>query len=526
VNLVRIIIATTQGPVTVQRITEEDPVVNSVVCLSGKAVALAISPAYDAFVRNPTGVIQRHYGHPAFRVDVSEKIDEGYSWQLGLFAAHALYHSGQLAQQDQACARTVIATGELDRDLNLLAVSGNEEKTAALRSAIEALVEKSVAVTLVVPKQNAAHWISHFSDLTDRASPSIEILPIETAGQLLDHLGLSLPGQPQHRKPAAPQPTARGKSSWLAAALVFLIGAVAVAGGSSYHPQLKALSDQALGSLQALLAPSPSENAAGEKPAPVAGPTPGLADPAEKPPRAIPAPVEKPAPPPQPVTRPTPVESGPLIAERDVLVASRRPATIAAPLRIELSERRAPLGFSCEEAHQMAIEAQVRPPTMRGAIALFGKANDKLCTVEVLAKAASNSDHVFGRYQRWTQGRPRDTEPDKVIDLGPRQGPVSWSVDIPNQLSRPAVFQILILSSNKAFEVTDQMHRRLASIRPGSDQLIRLQNRLRADGIKLTTRQFRILPERRSRTTRPPQADATGAGQFQPERLTSPPSAR
>ncbi|HJP53297.1 MAG TPA: hypothetical protein QF556_01070, partial [Rhodospirillales bacterium] len=90
-NAVRVYIATTQGPSEVQRIAEEDPKVRSVVCLDGTSEALPISAAYDAFVRKPTGVIEKNFGHSVYRLDVSERISDGKSWQLGFFAAHALF---------------------------------------------------------------------------------------------------------------------------------------------------------------------------------------------------------------------------------------------------------------------------------------------------------------------------------------------------------------------------------------------------------------------------------------------------
>ena len=80
-----IFIATTKGSVGIQRITEEDPEIASVVCLAGKAMPLPISNAYQDFVRQATGVVQRDFGHGSFRVDLSATIEDGYSWQLGLY---------------------------------------------------------------------------------------------------------------------------------------------------------------------------------------------------------------------------------------------------------------------------------------------------------------------------------------------------------------------------------------------------------------------------------------------------------
>ena len=158
---VRVAVLTTTGPAEVERITEEDPELSSVVCLGGKAVSLPVSRAYDAFVREPTGVVQRHFGHPAYRIDVSAPIDEGYSWQLGLLAAHALAAAGRLAGKGDAADRVIWATGEVDRDLNVLPVDhvarkldrAAADRTAADRTAADRAEtrEKGASLTVYVP---------------------------------------------------------------------------------------------------------------------------------------------------------------------------------------------------------------------------------------------------------------------------------------------------------------------------------------------------------------------------------------
>ncbi len=90
-TLVRVHVGTTEGPAEIQRITDEPPGIRSVVCLDGKAVALPISADYDSFVRRPTGVVERLFGHSAFRMDVGARITDGLSWQLGALVAHSLY---------------------------------------------------------------------------------------------------------------------------------------------------------------------------------------------------------------------------------------------------------------------------------------------------------------------------------------------------------------------------------------------------------------------------------------------------
>ncbi len=85
-------IATTRGPVEVVSITEEDPDIRSVLCLSDSFQELPISPLYDAFVRRPTGLIEQFTGHPSYRIDLSGPITQGHSWQLGLTVTH-LFHA-------------------------------------------------------------------------------------------------------------------------------------------------------------------------------------------------------------------------------------------------------------------------------------------------------------------------------------------------------------------------------------------------------------------------------------------------
>ena len=150
-NRVRVYIATTEGPVEVQRIVEEDPDVQSVVCVDGTSRALPISPSYHAFVRKPTGVIEREFGGRAFRTDVSGPSDDGLSWQLGLFLAHALKRVGRLAERGGEADAIVWATGEMDIDLNVKAVEHVGEKLRASSDLFAAAAADGKPVFVFVP---------------------------------------------------------------------------------------------------------------------------------------------------------------------------------------------------------------------------------------------------------------------------------------------------------------------------------------------------------------------------------------
>jgi hypothetical protein len=151
VTAVRVIIPTTEGVAEVQRLTEEAPEIRSVVCLDGTATALAISPDYEAFVRQPTGVIERLWRHPAFRLDVSARIEQGRSWQLGVLLAHALHEAGRLAGRGAPAGLVVWATGEVDADLAVRPVEAVPRKLAQSAALFATLAAAGTKLLILLP---------------------------------------------------------------------------------------------------------------------------------------------------------------------------------------------------------------------------------------------------------------------------------------------------------------------------------------------------------------------------------------
>jgi hypothetical protein len=192
----RVLIATTRGPSAVQRITPEDAEVRSVVCLDGKAMPLPISAAYEHFVRKPTGVIERHFGHPSFRMDVEHPIDDGASWQLGAFVAHALAAADRLSGKGQGAEQLVWCTGEVDHDLSVRPVAHVAEKIERSEAHIRAALADHIPVLILLPRANAAEaappWLA---PLRDR----VRVLAVDSAAQACAALGLAVdaPRPPQ-----------------------------------------------------------------------------------------------------------------------------------------------------------------------------------------------------------------------------------------------------------------------------------------------------------------------------------------
>ena len=136
---IAILIATKSGPVLVDRITPE-PAPQSMICLGRQSEVLPISADYDDFVRPGSGVIMREFGpyeEGAFRLDVSGPIGTGLSWQLGVFAAHAVFKAETLELSDLENADQIIwLTGQVDYDLNVSDVDHVAEKVEACRQAL------------------------------------------------------------------------------------------------------------------------------------------------------------------------------------------------------------------------------------------------------------------------------------------------------------------------------------------------------------------------------------------------------
>ena len=72
-----VVIPTTDHLVGISDITVEDPLVSAVIWENNNLEALPISSKYDSFVKSPTGIIEKITGNSSFRIDGTNKIDQG-----------------------------------------------------------------------------------------------------------------------------------------------------------------------------------------------------------------------------------------------------------------------------------------------------------------------------------------------------------------------------------------------------------------------------------------------------------------
>ena len=183
---VRVYVATARGPVQIERITREAAPISQI-CLRRTTSVLPISTDYDYFVRQPSGVIERILGpfEPGgFRLDASDEIGDGDSWQLPVFIAHALHHEGCLAGPDEVPDKVLWLTGTVDVDLRVGQVEFVADKLAASRDLLPAVVASGAAITVVVLDSN-------LNSVTEHDIPAGgTLLGVRNANEVLRHVGL------------------------------------------------------------------------------------------------------------------------------------------------------------------------------------------------------------------------------------------------------------------------------------------------------------------------------------------------
>jgi hypothetical protein len=190
VKTIAIFVATTGGPAEIERLTPEFAP-QSMVCLRRGSDILPISDDYDDFVKRGSGVIEREFGPfdtASFRMDVSESIGAGKSWQLGVFAAHAVAASSELslAGDDATPDLVVWLTGEVDYDLGVGSVGHLPEKIAASHEFFTKWQQAGVPVLALVPEGQ------NFAEIIELALPEgVEVVAVSKAIEIYPNLGIS-----------------------------------------------------------------------------------------------------------------------------------------------------------------------------------------------------------------------------------------------------------------------------------------------------------------------------------------------
>ena len=127
-----VLIPTTQKVVGITHITQEEKDVLPVVCITNELKPLDISNDYKNFVQNPTGIIEKFTSINSYRLDLTDNIEMGESWQFGFAIAHLLHHQKLLSFSKQSKlindANCIWATGKLNSNLDVLEVDHISKK--------------------------------------------------------------------------------------------------------------------------------------------------------------------------------------------------------------------------------------------------------------------------------------------------------------------------------------------------------------------------------------------------------------
>ena len=188
---VRVLVGTTEGPVDLLRLVQENPVVRrSDVYIGASTERAGIGRNYNEFVSAKTGLIERLFGKGAYRIDVSNRIDAGSSWQLGFFVAHALKTANRLPDDDPIGYETLVwATGTVRReDLSVGEIGYLGRKLALSLERLSAEARNGKRILIAYPTVNATEVDAELRRSIQ--STGATIVEIDNARQLLRELAL------------------------------------------------------------------------------------------------------------------------------------------------------------------------------------------------------------------------------------------------------------------------------------------------------------------------------------------------
>ncbi|HUN41601.1 MAG TPA: hypothetical protein VMU81_15045 [Acetobacteraceae bacterium] len=190
---VRVSIATTAGPIAVERIAPIGLRKSRVYTWAAREPLPTMSASYDEFVRKRIARIPALDRGSTFRIDLSGEIDTGESWQLPVFTAHALQSAQRLAGKDEedAAATFLFATGTIDFEMAAGEVGYVEDKLRLLvqDSRLRRAAESGRRVIVAVPEANSADGRAEQEQLRALGAEVLQVRQIE---DLLRRLALNI----------------------------------------------------------------------------------------------------------------------------------------------------------------------------------------------------------------------------------------------------------------------------------------------------------------------------------------------
>ncbi|MRG70230.1 hypothetical protein GH722_00490 [Alphaproteobacteria bacterium HT1-32] len=175
-------IATTDGPVRIQRLQPESAPLSEVFIGRGVTPLGFLSAGFDNFMQpgRPPHTAFGPFSMPGFRMDLSSPVESGESWQLAVFLACGLARSGLLAGPNDAVDVSLCLTGRVDADLTVRKVGHLDIKLEKLRGLITRVGHP---VKIFVPAD----------ELPEATGRSGNVTAVDDALEVFDQLGLPRP---------------------------------------------------------------------------------------------------------------------------------------------------------------------------------------------------------------------------------------------------------------------------------------------------------------------------------------------
>ena len=189
-----VLIPTTQNVVGFTDITEENKNVSPIVCINNNLTPLPISADYNNFVKSPSGVVEKFTDKSSYRLDLTDNIDTGDSWQLGFFVAHLINDSKRLIFSDvnnliKSNTDSILwCTGIINVNLDLVNVGHINKKLKNSISLFEEAFRQNKKVYLCVSKGNFKEVEQFFKDQDYNFIDNIKIISLVNVKELLEFI--------------------------------------------------------------------------------------------------------------------------------------------------------------------------------------------------------------------------------------------------------------------------------------------------------------------------------------------------
>jgi formylglycine-generating enzyme required for sulfatase activity len=184
-DLVRVLIATTLGPVAICRLTPEPPTLPvSLVTHGARRTTSAIWHHYDGYVQAMRRLQPDLMPSLRYHLTLAEEVQHGESWQLGVAIAHALLVRGRLAREGERAGRTLLCSGTVN------SLNGAISPIEHLRQKMEHLPAAFAAagtgpLSIVLPDATPRREVSRLRETT-----AADVVLVGTLGQALERLQL------------------------------------------------------------------------------------------------------------------------------------------------------------------------------------------------------------------------------------------------------------------------------------------------------------------------------------------------